>query len=212
MMGKKVQQNRKFWKLTKRKRLSLERFKAGIQWDFFIYIFSFLVVFVVLFISIFDIFRGVEDETKLIARLIPIILLIQLLIITVQTVNQYKGNRISKIGFLPIISVYSKPTSFQVTSKDEEFIIGIKNSGTDAQNVGYDVKINKEVVKSDIDLFILRKDDEKEIFNMSEEDFIKKQIDVRIKFEDMVKSPPYRAIFRKDANSNAFKTLSTGLY
>ena len=211
-MGKNEKQNKSYWKLSKRKRLGLERFKYGIRWDFYIYVFALLVIVVYLSYYTIKVLQNTQDDTEFLTFLIPIILLFQLLLVYGQTINQYKSNRITKIGFLPIISIYSKLSSFQVVSKDEEFIVGIKNTGTDAHNVQYTIKIDDKVVKSDVDLFLLSRDEEKEIHNLSKEDLIKKQIDVYISYEDMVKSPPYKAIFRKDANSETFKTLTTGLY
>ena len=201
-----------FWKLTRRRQLAWERFKEGIQWNFFIYLFMMLVLTILLIFSIVDVVGSMEDEVDFLTYLIPLILLFQLVIFYVQTLNQYRANKIAKIGFLPHINIYSKKNLLLGISKDEEIVISIKNSNTDAHNVGYAVYLDETIVESDVPFFPLGKDKEKEIYYISEKNFKKKQIDVVVKFEDMVKSPPYIAFFRKDANEDSFKTLSTGLY
>ena len=204
-------EKKKFWKLTRRKQLELERLRSGIHWNFYIWIFTLLIMSTLLFISIIPIFENVENETQFITKLVPIIMLFQLLIIYVQLINQYRSNKISKIGFLPKLSVYSKINSFQGRLIDNQMIIEITNSGTDAHNVSYAIIIDKGITKSDVPLFLLREKTETEIYRISKDDFRKKQIDVRICFEDMVKTR-YSAFFRKEANEESFRTLSTGLY
>jgi len=164
-----------------------------------------------LFFSIIPILGSAKDETQLIAKLVPIIMIFQVLIIYIQMVNQYRQNKISKIGFLPKIGIYSTEDRYKMRLVSNQIIIGIKNSGTDAHNVSYGIMMDKKVVKSDVPLFLLGEGAEVELYRVLKKDFVMKQIDVRIKFEDMVKST-YLAIFRKDENEVSFKTLSTGMY
>ena len=170
---------------------------------------------VLIFVSILEFFVKEEDKASALNWLIPLILVFQLLIIIIQTLNQNRHNKIMKMGIVPSINVYVEKTN-RLNSRGrkvgENWCINIHNSGTDAHNVRYAVKENDRYIKNDVPFFLLRKSQPETVYIYNNEDtFIDNQIEIKISFEDMIRSPRYYAYFKKDAKEKEFRTISTGI-
>jgi len=80
----------------------------------------------------------------------------------------------------------------------------------DAHNVGYSVRIDKKIIKQNVPLFILSKEDNVEIYRMSKEDFKRQRVDIKVGFEGISVGFKY-AYFKKDVGELTFRTVVKGI-
>jgi len=205
----------KFFQSDRHLRLQWGRFRFTGEWIFYFYYFLFSVMSVIVFVSIMEFIVKEEDKESALTWLIPLILAFQLIFIIVQTVNQNRHNKIMKMGVVPSLSIYGERIEFTVGRRRqvrEYWSMKLLNLGTDAHNVRYTIKEDGEYVKSDLPYFLLRREKPEEIYKYpNKSDFLEKQIEIKVGFEDMVRSPRYHAYFKKDAKEKEFRTISTGI-
>ncbi len=171
---------------------------------------SLLIFFTVTFLI--NIANNTDSNTFL-TTIIPVILGFQLFIIILQTINQFHSNRISTISCLPHLIIKAKVEPFvnkRGRTTKEPIIIRLFNNGMDAHNVGYSVRIDKKIIKQNVPLFILSKEDNVEIYRMSKEDFKRQRVDIKVGFEGISVGFKY-AYFKKDVGELTFRTVVKGI-
>lgn len=206
---------RKFFQLNRRQKLGWERFKFGNELGLYVSTIAFLLLSILLVVSLTNALRKEEDIIIAISLLIPVILAFQLLVVIIQTVNQRQHNKVMKMGVVPSFSVYIEKTH-RINNRGrkvgEYWSMRLLNSGTDAHNVSYRIKEDDKEVITNIPYFLFKGKEDKEIQQYSKKDtYLKKQVEIYIGFEDIVKSPRCIAYFRKEAKEEGFTTISTGI-
>ena len=176
---------------SKSRRLNWERIKL-MKW-FPTVFFSLLVgLMIVLILTIITTSYQTMDSNEFIAWFVPTIFVFQLIILTIQFINQYNANKFSMINGLPQISVMAehegKTNEHGHHTLHFGYAIKLFNFGINAYNISYAIKIDKNrenIIRND-SYFSLFKDRHIIMYFMEEDDFVRSLIEINLEFEGQV--------------------------
>lgn len=125
---------------NRRMKLEIDRLKAG-EWG--IIVFFIILIFICIVFLLILMFLNLSNDVNI---LIATILATQLIFVLFQTINQYYHTKYSRIEFLPRVNLITEPSGIGT-------ILRVVNSGIEAHNVDFVLKIDKKNIKSNLPLF-----------------------------------------------------------